>query len=142
MIAEIDLSTEQKQHIASAIDQLEAISNRALVEEITLNVLKSILPERLPRQTKLMANYPNPFNPTTKLRFDVADNSQVTMVVYNLMGQEVVQLLDNAFYEPGSYTMTWQALNKRGEQASAGMYLVRMTTSGGFTATRKMVLLK
>ena len=38
--------------------------------------------------------------------------------------------------------MTWQALNKRGEQVSAGMYLVRMTTSGGFTATRKMVLLK
>ena len=64
------------------------------------------------------------------------------MVVYNLMGQEVVRLLDNAFYEPGRYTMTWQALNKRGEQVSAGMYLVRMTTSGGFTATRKMVLLK
>ena len=90
----------------------------------------------------LKQNYPNPFNPTTKLRFDVAENSQVTMVVYNLMGQEVVRLLDNAFYEPGRYTMTWQALNKRGEQVSAGMYLVRMTTFGGFTATRKMVLLK
>ena len=63
MIAEIDLSTEQKHHIAFAIDELEAISNRSLVEEITLNVLKAILPERLPSQTKLMANYPNPFNP-------------------------------------------------------------------------------
>ena len=99
-------------------------------------------PGLIPKQFALQQNYPNPFNPTTKLRFDVADNSQVTMVVYNLMGQEVVRLLDNAFYEPGRYTMTWQALNKRGEQVSAGMYLVRMTTSGGFTATRKMVLLK
>jgi len=99
-------------------------------------------PGLIPQQFALQQNYPNPFNPITKLRFDIAENSRVTMVVYNLMGQEVIRLLDNVDYEPGKYTMTWQALNNKGEQVSAGMYLVRMTASGGFTATRKMVLLK
>ena len=87
MIAEIDLSTEQKQHIASAIDQLEAISNRALVEEITLNVLKAILPERLPRQTKLMANCPNPFNPETWGPLQLRQDAEVTVTIYDVIGQ-------------------------------------------------------
>ena len=54
---------DQNHHIASAIDQLESNSNRSSEEEIALNVLQAILPERLPTQTQLLANYPNPFKP-------------------------------------------------------------------------------
>ena len=56
MISKIELTTEQKQHIGLAIDQLESNSNRSNAEEIALNVLKAILPERLPTQTQLLAN--------------------------------------------------------------------------------------
>ena len=65
MIAKIKLSTDQKHHIAHAIDQLEFDRNRSNAEEIALNVLKVILPERLPTQTQLLPNYSNPFDPET-----------------------------------------------------------------------------
>jgi len=54
---------DQNHHIASAIDQLESNSNRSSEEEIALNVLQAILPERLPTQTQLLANDPNPCKP-------------------------------------------------------------------------------
>ena len=66
MIAKIKLSTDQKHHIAHAIDQLEFDRNRSNAEEeIALNVLKVILPERLPTQIQLLPNYSNPFGPET-----------------------------------------------------------------------------
>ena len=66
--AKIELSTDQKHHIATAIDQLAAKANRLPGEEMALNVLKAILPERLPT-TQLLPNYPNPFNPEAWIPF-------------------------------------------------------------------------
>ena len=62
MASKIALTPDQKQHIGLAIDQLESNSSSSNEEQIVLNVLKSILPARLPTQTQLLANYPNPFN--------------------------------------------------------------------------------
>ena len=56
MVSKVKLTTKQKHHIASAIDQLESNSNRSNEEEIALNVLQAIFPERLPTQTQLLAN--------------------------------------------------------------------------------------
>jgi len=63
MAAKIELTTDQKHHIASAIDQLAAQPERSSAEEMVLGILQAILPERLPTTTQLLANYPNPFNP-------------------------------------------------------------------------------
>ena len=75
--AKIDLSTDQKRHIATAIDQLVAKANRSTAEEMALSVLKAILPERLPSQTQLLANYPNPFNPETWIPFQLSQENGV-----------------------------------------------------------------
>ena len=98
-------------------------------------------PGLIPEQFALMQNYPNPFNPITTIRYNVADDSPVTMVVYNIMGQEVIRLMNNDIHAPGKYSIVWNGLNQRGETVGAGMYLIRMV-SGGFSDTRKMVLLK
>ena len=90
MVSKIELTTEQKHHIASAIDQLESnSSNRSSEEEIVLNVLISILPKRLPTQTQLLANYPNPFNPETWIPFELSQDSQVSITIYDVEGQIV-----------------------------------------------------
>ena len=86
-------------------------------------------------------NYPNPFNPITHIDYHVAENTDVTMTIYNLMGQEIVRLLSSQNHEPGKYNIVWDATNNLGENVSAGVYLIHMS-SKGFSKTRKMVLLK
>ena len=96
MTAKIELTTEQKHHIASAIDQLESNSNRSSEEEIALNILIAILPERLPTQTQLLANYPNPFNPETWIPYHLGQDSEVIINIYNTTGQ-IIRTLGMGF---------------------------------------------
>jgi hypothetical protein len=98
-------------------------------------------PGLIPEEYALRQNYPNPFNPVTTIRYDVADDSPVTMVIYNIIGQEVVRVLNNKVHAPGKYSIIWQGTNQYGKKVSAGVYLVHMYSTG-FSETRKMVLLK
>ena len=82
--SEIELTTEQKHHIAIAIDQLAAQPERSSAEEMVLGVLQSILPERLPTQTQLLANCPNPFNPETWIPFQLSQDAAVTVIIYDV----------------------------------------------------------
>jgi len=90
--------------------------------------------------TKLKANYPNPFNPTTSISFDVDAPSAVNIDVYNIKGQKVKTLVDR-FYEIGSHTVQWNGTDETGHPVSSGIYFYKMT-AGGYTATQKMLLLK
>ena len=78
------LSTDQKRHIATAIDQLAAKANRSTAEEMALSVLKAILPERFPTSTQLLANYSNPFNPETWIPFQLSQDAAVTITIYDV----------------------------------------------------------
>ncbi|HEY3296554.1 MAG TPA: carboxypeptidase regulatory-like domain-containing protein [bacterium] len=104
--------------------------------QVDMNVLSvDQLPGLLPTEFALHANYPNPFNPTTLLPFDVPQNSQVAIIVYNVMGQEVAMLV-NGKYAAGRYQVSFDAGN-----LPSGLYLVKMT-AGNYTAMNKMMLLK
>ena len=88
-----------------------------------------------PTKFELSQNYPNPFNPSTKIQYTVPQSGLVTMKVYNLLG-ELISTLVNEEQTSGVYEVTFDA-----SQFSSGIYFYSVTT-GEFTATKKMMLLK
>jgi len=94
----------------------------------------------LPQRWELSQNYPNPFNPTTSISFSLAENAQVRLTVYNLLGQNVATLVDGRL-EAGSHTVEWDATDNAGHRVSSGVYFYRLE-SANYTSTRKMLLLK
>ena len=145
MISKIELTTEQKHHIGLAIDQLGSNSNRSNAEEIALNVLKAILPERLPTQTQLLANYPNPFNPETWIPFQLAQDSTVTAKIYDLTGKQI-RMIELGYVPAGNYVESnraiyWDGRSENGEQVSSGSYFYQLQVDE-YTETKKMVILK
>ncbi len=94
----------------------------------------------LPIDYHLYQNYPNPFNPNTTIEFNLPTRSVVTLLIYNLLGQQVKELINQKF-SAGNYRVTWDGINNSGVKVSSGIYLYRIKTES-FTATKKMVLLK
>lgn len=93
-----------------------------------------------PTEFVLNQNYPNPFNPSTTINFALPKSTQVTMVVYDLLGNAVKTLV-NETKDAGSYEVVWNATNDLGVQVPSGNYILKMV-AGDFTQTRKMTLLK
>ncbi len=94
----------------------------------------------VPPPFTLRSNYPNPFNPTTEIRFDVSRPGPVRLAVYDLLGREVRTLVDG-FRAAGAHTVVWDGRSDAGETVASGVYLYRMA-AGGFTESRMMVLMK
>ena len=91
--------------------------------------------EELPQEAFLHQNHPNPFNPTTMISFQLPDQGQISLTVYNMLGQEVKQLA-NGVFDAGSHEVAFEA-----NQLPSGTYLYRLVTPQG-TFTQKMLLLK
>ncbi|HPR87305.1 MAG TPA: FlgD immunoglobulin-like domain containing protein [bacterium] len=93
-----------------------------------------------PAQAHLLPNYPNPFNPTTTLTYEVREKARVTLQIHNLFGQLVTTLMDGE-REPGAYEVIWDGRDQFGRQAAGGVYFARLVTANG-QSTRRMTLLK
>jgi flagellar hook assembly protein FlgD len=93
-----------------------------------------------PTEFTLSQNYPNPFNPTTSITYSLPKQSQVTIVVYDLLGTPVKSLV-NKTQVAGSYSIAWDATNDLGVQMPSGTYIYKIV-AGDFTQTRKMTLMK
>jgi len=90
--------------------------------------------------TTLLGNFPNPFNPETSIRFNVASAEHITINIYNTRGQLVRSLVNGAF-EQGVHTAIWNGRDDNGNHVSSGYYLYKMR-SGDFAQTRRMILIK
>ena len=144
-IPQVSLSSDEKRNIMSAIDQLSSNFNKSSAKEIALNILKSILPERLPARTRLLANYPNPFNPETWIPFQLAKDSIVRITIYDSTGKQVKlidlgQLVAGNYVEPGK-AILWDGKTDNGGLVVSGSYFYQIE-SEDYREIRKMVIAK
>ena len=124
---------------ARALEARDPIIKRGFV------VLEQLLAALTPRETELLPNYPNPFNPETWIPYRLAEDAFVTLTIYDGSGR-VVRTLDvghrvAAVYENRSKAIYWDGKNGLGEQVASGIYFYTLT-AGDYTATRKMLILK
>jgi hypothetical protein len=96
--------------------------------------------DAVPGRFALHQNSPNPFNPTTSVKYDMASAGDVNIAVFNVLGQEVKELV-NGYSEAGSHEVIWDGKNTYGEQVASGIYFYRIETEQ-FNETKKMILLK
>ncbi len=89
----------------------------------------------LPREYSLSNNYPNPFNPVTRIEFALPEAGMTRLIIYDIVGREIAILLDGEM-DAGFHNVTWNA-----NEVASGIYFYRLT-SGTFADTKKMVLLK
>lgn len=95
---------------------------------------------QIPDEFYLSEAYPNPFNPETKINFNIAKGSNVKIVVYNILGQ-AIRTLVNQELNAGSYTTTWNGTDNSGNQVASGIYLFSLEAQS-FKTTKKVMLLK
>ena len=94
----------------------------------------------LPKEFALKDNYPNPFNPTTRIDYDLVSTEKVRVVIYNIAGQEVTRLV-NTTQEAGYHSVVWTGSDAMGAQVAAGIYFYQIQ-AGTFVQTKKMLFLK
>jgi len=96
--------------------------------------------EPLPAKFVLHQNLPNPFNPSTRISFELGEPCRATLAIYDIAGRLVRSLVDDMM-EAGKHSAVWNGRSDRGETLASGIYFYRLR-AGSFTETRKMVLLK
>ena len=94
----------------------------------------------LPSDYTLSNNYPNPFNPSTNIQYSIPKNELVSLVVYNLLGQKVITLV-NSELGAGNYNIVWNGKNEFGNKVASGIYIYQLT-AGQFIQSKKMILMK
>ncbi len=109
---------------------------------VTVNFIPVDIRDHLgiPTEFALHQNYPNPFNPTTTIRFNLPIAINIHIVVYDLLGGEVVQLVEQRL-ELGYHQVEWNGKNETGREIPSGIYIARLVTPE-YTQSIKMVLLK
>jgi len=90
---------------------------------------------------QLLVIYPNPFNPSTNIQYELSETGPVDLVICDVSGRMIRRLESVARIDAGSHTTVWNGRDERGRPVASGIYFVRLTTERQ-TATRKLVLLK
>ena len=136
------LSTSEKKRIRLAVQTIKNLEPLTADEKLVFKVLDSALQ---PHETRLLANYPNPFNPETWVPFELAKGGSVQLIIYNTSGS-IVKQIDCGYMTEGRYlsrnkAIYWDGRTEMGNIAPSGVYFYRLVTAD-YTPIRKMVLLK
>ena len=103
--------------------------------------MTSVEQELINNHSYLLQNYPNPFNPTTTISFSIPDDSKITLIIYNIKGQEIKTLVNNDFIK-GSHSVVWNGDDYYGNSVSSGIYFYELNINDKVELVRKCLLLK
>ena len=134
---DLDIPVGSWQYYVTAVD---SSGNESDPSETVSVMLSSNLEPLIPAEFALHQNYPNPFNPTTQIRYDLPEDTYVSITIFDIMGRKVRSLI-NTTQDAGYRYINWHANNDLGQPVSAGMYIYTIQ-AGAFRKTKKMVLLK
>tara|TARA_B100000700_G_C14965304_1_gene818550 strand:- start:868 stop:1596 length:729 start_codon:yes stop_codon:yes gene_type:complete len=109
-------------------------------DQIYVDLMSKEILSNIPEDFVLEQNYPNPFNPITNMNYALPQRSQIIISVYNVLGQEVKNLI-NEVKDYGYHSISWNGTDENGKEMASGVYFVRMI-SKGFIQSNKMLLLK
>ncbi len=123
-------------------DGSHGMHNPRFAVQVLLNGLIGVQPisNEVPNVYDLSQNFPNPFNPTTKINFSLPKAGNVSMKIYDINGQEVYNLIDQKM-NAGKFSVTWNSVNNRGSSVASGVYFYRII-SGDYVDTKKMILVR
>jgi len=143
------ISASTKEVIAAqrALRELEAMPSKSHGVQIAVELLRHYLSiaDRNVKETKLLPNYPNPFNPDTWIPYQLSEGSTVTVKIYNVPGSLIRTI--EVGHKPVGYYLTrdravyWDGRNQNREPVSSGVYFYTLT-AGDYTQTRRMVIVK
>ena len=130
-----------------ALSELEAMPSKSRGVQIAIELLRHYLAiaDRNVQETKLLPNYPNPFNPDTWIPYQLSESASVTVRIYDIRGHLVRTI--QVGHKPGGYYLTrdravyWDGRNQNGESVSSGVYFYNLNTDT-YTQTRRMVIIK
>ncbi|MBU0529371.1 T9SS type A sorting domain-containing protein [bacterium] len=94
-----------------------------------------------PAKLHLDQNYPNPFNHSTLIGFDLPKRTNVSIIIYDLLGEEIIKLIDNKKHDRGYNTIAWNGIDKHNDIVTAGIYIVQIRM-GSEIKNKKLVFLK
>ena len=141
----LPISMLTAEHIQIWLSQTQQLNLNQATYQKGIAVLQRLLTALTPKETALLANYPNPFNPETWIPYQLAESTNVTVSIYTVDGKLVQTLnLGNqpiGIYQDKSRAAYWDGRNTSGEPVASGVYFYTLTT-GEFTATRKMLIRK
>jgi hypothetical protein len=139
---DVEFQFAPTEQITEATAVVTVVGSGVADQTITLYAGEVLTAENdfIPSKYILYQNHPNPFNPVTTLRYDLPEQSHVTIVIYDMLGRQVRTLI-NETQDAGFKSVIWDATNNYGKPVSAGVYIYQIQ-AGEFVQTRKMVLLK
>ncbi len=125
-------------------DPIEPVITEATLIDDQNRSVKAVISNNglvMPNEYILSQNFPNPFNPVTNIAFAIPQDGLVKLMIYDLMGREVRELVSSRL-SGGNYSANWNATNTFGNRVSSGLYFYSLTVDNKMIATQKMILMK
>ena len=107
------------------------------VNSVSLNIDKSTFP----KSVSVEPNYPNPFNPSTKIPLTVFKKEKISIAIYDSNGKLISEIYSGEL-SPGRFEFIWNGINQKNLKVTSGVYFCKIIQNGQFISSRKMILLK